>query len=114
MSHWFKGMAGLFEILWRGDNRSFRQLVFLVDFSFGVAIGKIACGPDGDGVNRRHLLQHKTMLPPHDLHGFAPAGLLDQPPQVGLGVAEREGLGLGPDSRWSRQAFRNVHRLIIA
>jgi hypothetical protein len=77
-------------------------------------VGEISFGTDGNWVNWRDLLQNEAPLSAHDIHSFALSGLLHQSPQIGLGAAETETVGLEIESASSMGTIRNFHNLIIA
>jgi hypothetical protein len=85
-----------------------------LDFFLAVAVGEVARWPDGNGVYGGNLLQNEAVFSAHDVHGLAFAGLFQQPPQIGFGVAEAETLRPEIDFPSSEQTIRNFHRLTIA
>ena len=107
-----KGAASC-KIFGSADDRSLAQPILPLDFFAGIAVGEKTWRAHGDRVNWRDMLQNKPMLTAHDVNGFALDSLLDQPAQIGLGVAEREGLGLQVEIP-SACTPGNFHRLNLA
>jgi hypothetical protein len=103
-----------FKVRGRVDDGRFGEPVLFLDFCLVVAVGEVARGPDGNGVNGGNFLQQVTAFSAHDIYGLAPAGFIHQPPQIGFGLAQAETVRPEIDFPAAERTIRNIHRLTIA